>query len=59
MKTTTEDKESPIATTLPDVERMVLKEIERMRLMDGTLTPEMCRHLNTTEIVNILLSDRC
>mgnify|MGYP000586742769 CR=1 FL=1 len=40
---------------LPRAEVDTLKMVERMRLKDGTLTPEMCQHLNATEIVAALL----
>jgi len=39
---------------LPDAK--TLKDIERMRLRDGTLTPDMCKLLSVTEIVATLLN---
>ena len=41
---------------LPQATLNALKDVERMRLRDGVLTPDMCRLLSTAEIVAVLLN---
>jgi len=45
-----------ISRMLPPASKATLKQVEAMRLRDGMVTPEMCCHLDATEIVTILLN---
>ena len=53
--TTKKDKAKSTGRMLPGAELNTLKQVELMRLKDGTITPEMCQHLNATEIVAALV----
>lgn len=57
IKTETKDNTTARVTqrTLPPFDLTVAKDVERMKLRDGTMTPDMVRYLNSTEVVEALL----
>ena len=59
MTTNTETKDTTTTRvtqrSLPSVDIRVAKDVERMKLRDGTITPDMVRYLNSIEVVEALL----
>lgn len=60
IKDNTTDRRTLAAVTqrqLPSPDLSVAKDVERMKLRDGTITPEMVRYLSSMEVVEALLSN--
>ena len=57
IKTQAQDTQTARVTQriLPPADLSIRKDVERMKLRDGTITPEMVRYLDSTEVVEALL----
>lgn len=49
-------KQNIVYKSLPRPDKTILKLVEEMKLRDGIITPDMCKHLTAVDIIKILLN---